>query len=90
MRGRYVGLLSTFILRRPTPTAPDDTRTTRWPSLCSLVTVSTINVKIESMGSWVFSSTIELVPDISSGQYLSHRTTDIDPRTQFDHDCEAG
>lgn len=61
--GRSVGL-SLFILRRPTPTAPEDTSTTRCPSLRSLVTVSTINARIERRGSWDFSSTMELVPGI--------------------------
>ena len=61
-RGRSLGLSSQSILRNPTPTAPDETNTTWWPSLRNLATVSTIKVKIERIGSCVFSSTIELVP----------------------------
>ena len=36
--------------------------TTRWPSLRSLMAVSTIKDKIDRIGSWVISSTIEDVP----------------------------
>lgn len=62
MRGIFFGLSSTSILRNPTPTAPEETRTTLWPSRWSLAAVSTMSVRIERIGSWVCSSTIELVP----------------------------
>lgn len=42
--------------------APEETRTTRWPSLCSFTAVSTMTVKMDSSGSCVFSSTMEDVP----------------------------
>lgn len=59
---RCLGRLATSIRRRPTPIAPEETMTTLWPSFRSLTAVSTIRVKIGSRGSWVVSSTIELVP----------------------------
>ena len=43
--------------------APEETMTTRWPSLLSRTTVSTINDKMESIGWCVVSSTIELDPN---------------------------
>lgn len=42
--------------------APEETITTRCPSLTSLTTVSIMRERMEMKGSWVFSSTIELVP----------------------------
>lgn len=42
--------------------APEETMTTLWPSFLNLTAVSTINVRMGRRGSWVFSSTIELVP----------------------------
>ena len=62
MAGRCFGLLSTSIRLSPTPTAPDETIITRCPSLSSLAAVSTISVRIDRIGSRVFSSTMELVP----------------------------
>ena len=56
------GRLSTSIRRRPTPMAPDETMMTLWPSSLNLTAVSTIDVRMERRGSWVFSSTMELVP----------------------------
>jgi len=43
--------------------APDETMMTLCPSFLSFTAVSTIEVKMESRGSWVFSSTMELVPE---------------------------
>jgi hypothetical protein len=60
--GRCFGLLDMFILRSPTAMAPDETMTTLWPSLRSLIAVSTIRERMERMGWWVFSSTMELDP----------------------------
>jgi hypothetical protein len=50
------------ILLNPTPIAPDETMTTRWPSFRSLMAVSTMRLRMDNSGSWVLSSTIELVP----------------------------
>ena len=60
--GRYFGRFSRSILLRPTPIAPDDTIMTLWPSLWSCTAVFTIRLKISINGSWVLSSTMELVP----------------------------
>jgi hypothetical protein len=57
------GRFSTSILRRPTPMAPEEQMTTLCPSLRNLTAVSTITVRVESSGSCVFSSTMELVPE---------------------------
>jgi hypothetical protein len=46
----------------PTPMAPEETMTTRWPSACNLHAVSTMRVRIESSGWCVVSSTIDEVP----------------------------
>lgn len=59
---KCLGRLATSIRRRPTPIAPEETMTTLWPSFRSLTAVSTIRVRMGSRGSWVVSSTIELVP----------------------------
>lgn len=56
--------------RRPTPMAPDETMTTRWPAVRRLHAVSTMRERIERRGWWVFSSTIEDVPG-DVGQVLS-------------------
>jgi hypothetical protein len=48
--------------RNPTPIAPEETMTTRWPSACSLHAVSTMRERIDSKGWCVFSSTIDDVP----------------------------
>jgi hypothetical protein len=42
--------------------APDETMMTLWPSFLNFTAVSTIDVRMERRGSWVFSSTMELVP----------------------------
>jgi len=44
--------------------APDETMMTLWPSFLSFTAVSTIDVRMERRGSWLFSSTMELVPGI--------------------------
>jgi len=59
---RCFGLFSTSIRLNPTPMAPEETMMTLCPSFLSLTAVSTIDVKMESRGSCVFSSTMELVP----------------------------
>jgi len=59
---RLLGLFSISILRRPTPIAPEDTMITLWPSLCSFTAVLTMRLRMSRRGSWVSSSTIELVP----------------------------
>ena len=46
--------------------APDETIMTLWPSFLSFTAVSTIDVRMERRGSWLFSSTIELVPEKSA------------------------
>jgi hypothetical protein len=48
--GSSFGLLARFILRSPTAIAPDETMTTLWPSLRSLIAVSTIDERMERMG----------------------------------------
>jgi len=48
--------------RRPTPMAPEETMTTRWPSAWSLHAVSTMRERMERRGWCVFSSTMEEVP----------------------------
>lgn len=58
------GLFSTSILLRPTPMAPDDTMMTLCPSFLSFTAVSTMRDRMESNGSWLFSSTMELVPEM--------------------------
>jgi hypothetical protein len=50
--------------RRPTPMAPEETRMTLWPSCWSFTAVSTMKLRMESSGSWVVSSTMELVPGL--------------------------
>jgi hypothetical protein len=69
-----LGRFSTSILRRPTPIAPEDTMTTLCPSFRNLTAVSTITVNVESKGSCVFSSTMELVPgrDVSFRPHTSN------------------
>jgi len=47
---------------RPTPMAPDETMTTRWPSACNLHAVSTMRERMERRGWCVFSSTMDDVP----------------------------
>lgn len=42
--------------------APEETRTTLWPCDCSFIAVSTMTLRMERRGSWVVSSTMELVP----------------------------
>jgi len=42
--------------------APEETMTTLWPSLRSLTAVSTMKLRLGKHGSYVFSSTMELVP----------------------------
>jgi hypothetical protein len=42
--------------------APDDTKMTLCPSFWSFTAVSTMTLRMESSGSWVVSSTMELVP----------------------------
>ena len=60
--GRYFGLLSISIFRSPTAMAPEETMTTRCPSLMRATAVSTIRERIDKRGSCVFSWTIELEP----------------------------
>jgi hypothetical protein len=48
--------------RSPTPMAPEETMTTRWPSACSLHAVSTMRERIDRRGWCVFSSTMDEVP----------------------------
>lgn len=59
---RCLGRFSTSILRSPTPMAPDETIMTLCPSFLNFTAVSTMDVRIERRGAWVFSSTMELVP----------------------------
>lgn len=75
IRGRCAGRVSTSILRKPTPIAPEETMMTRCPSLRSLAVVSTMRVRMDKMGSCVTSSTIELVPFslIQTISFLSRR-----------------
>ena len=42
--------------------APEETMMTLCPSFLSFTAVSTIDVRMKRRGSWVFSSTMELVP----------------------------
>jgi len=42
--------------------APEETMTTLCPSFFSFTAVSTMRDRVEMSGSWLFSSTIELVP----------------------------
>lgn len=85
--GRYFGLFSTSILRNPTPIAPEETITTRCPSLTSLTAVSTMRDRIDNKGSCVFSWTIELVPgSVHRQKQLAFRRLAL--RTQFDDNCE--
>jgi hypothetical protein len=56
--------------RRPTPMAPEDTITTRWPAARRLHAVSTMRERIERRGWCVFSSTMDEVP-ACVGQVLS-------------------
>lgn len=69
--GRCFGLFSKPMVRREIPIAPEETRTTRWPSLRSSTAVSTIEERVDSSGLWLFSSTIELVPtpDLNSSSF---------------------
>ena len=60
--GRCFGLFLRSIFPKATPMAPEDTMTTRLPFFRSLTAVSTIMLRLESRGSWLSSSTIELVP----------------------------
>lgn len=62
IRGRCFGLFSTSILRNPTAMAPEETMTTRCPSLMRATAVSTMRERTDSRGSCVFSLTIELEP----------------------------
>lgn len=42
--------------------APEETKMTLWPCDCNFMAVSTMTLRIERRGSWVVSSTMELVP----------------------------
>lgn len=53
--------------------------TTRWPSFLSLAAVSTMSVKMGKRGSWVVSSTIELVP---AGHFHVSNWAEGDQRTK--------
>ena len=59
---RCFGRCSTSMRRRPTPMAPDETITTRWPSLRRRTAVSTISESVAMSGSWLVASMMELVP----------------------------
>jgi hypothetical protein len=48
--------------RRPTPMAPEETITTRWPEERRAHAVSTMRERMERRGWCVFSSTMEDVP----------------------------
>ena len=84
-RGRYIGRVSTSIRLRPTPMAPEDTMITLWPSLRNFTAVSTMRESVDRSGSWLLSSTIELVP--AYGQLLFSRPRSS-IRTEFDHHCQ--
>ena len=72
------------ILRRPTAMAPEDTITTRWPSLCSFTAVSTIAERTDKIGWCVSSSTMELEPvdydwvSASSSKFCNKLHTKLD------------
>lgn len=88
---RCFGLFSTSILRRPTPMAPDETMMTLWPSFRSLTAVSTMDVRMERSGSWLFSSTMELVPGgcVSNVQGLGCVVLGWVSLTELDHDAKG-
>ena len=48
--------------RKAMPMAPEEQRTTRWPSRRRPTAVSTIVDRVLNKGSWVFSSTMDDVP----------------------------
>ena len=88
---RCFGLFSTSILRRPTPMAPDETMMTLWPSFLSFTAVSTMDVRMERSGSWLFSSTMELVPGgcVSNVQGLGSVVLCWVSLTELDHDAKG-
>ena len=68
--GRCFGLFPTFILRKPTAIAPEETMTTRCPSLMRATAVSTMRERMDNRGSCVFSWTIELDPIRKASQQV--------------------
>ena len=65
--------------------APEETMMTLWPSFRNLTAVSTIRVKMDRIGSCVFSSTMELVPTSlggGKGGQLSVLFTDLNTRRE--------
>ena len=60
--GRCFGRLSMSSWRKAMPMAPEEQRTTRWPSRRRPTAVSTIVERVLSRGSCVFSSTMDDVP----------------------------
>jgi hypothetical protein len=72
--------------------APEETKTTRWPSARSLRVVSTITERIERSGSWVVSETMELVPVGGVRVYIGVQrlgSVDRESITKFDYYCEV-
>ena len=88
---RRFGRFDCFILLSPTPMAPEETMTTLCPSCRSLQAVSTMTESVESRGSWLFSSTMELVPTNGgvSGRGLLSAQAQAIQRTEFDDDGET-
>ena len=70
--------------------APEEQRTTRWPSWRRATAVSTIVDSVDSSGSWVVSSTIEDVPveRSVSARALCADSNGLQEDTQFDNDGE--
>lgn len=76
--------------RRPTPIAPEETMTTRWPAACRLHAVSTIRERMERRGWCVFSSTMEDVPGVVGKSLSSYNAWGMYSKvfTKFDDDRE--
>jgi hypothetical protein len=88
--GRCFGRRAMFMRRNPTPMAPEDTITTRWPAACRLHAVSTMRERIERRGWCVFSSTMEDVPGRvgQSLRYCHRESMYYIVFTKFDDDGE--